>query len=71
MEAKDDNMSLEMILQVLDEDKDGFIGIDDIMKICEDVGWSVKAEKIEEIIEKIGAQGDKLSKMELAQIFWM
>lgn len=57
-------------MQTLDADKDGFIGLEDVVSMQEELGMVFPDNFIEEILEKVSADGRKISKEELAGIFW-
>lgn len=46
-------MAIETMLQTLDSDGDGFIGIEDVLKMNEELGTCIDGVKLGEIMEKI------------------
>lgn len=68
--AANDPMSLDMILQTLDADQDGFVGLEDILGMQQELGITFPDYFIEEILEKVTSDGRRISKAELGGIFW-
>ena len=59
-----------MMLQTLDEDKDGFVGIKDILGMNEELGTLIGEQQVADILERITSEGTKINKNELAHIFF-
>lgn len=68
--SKGDSMAIEIILHTLDKDKDGFIGIQDVLDMNEELGTMIGEQQVAAIMEKITEEGTKISKNELASIFF-
>ena len=65
-------MTLDAVFKTMDNDKDGYIGIDDLLEMKQELGLneSVDREMIRTIFEKISEEGDKIDKNQFARIFW-
>ena len=63
-------MAIETIFKTLDQDEDGFIGIEDVVALNEDLGSCFDKEGVAKVMEQISSEGTKIDKQEFAKIFW-
>ena len=68
--ASKDQMGAEAIFKTLDQDKDGFIGIEDVLSMNSELGTSLEEDQVREIMEQISQEGTKIDKHEFIQTFW-
>ncbi|VDN02680.1 unnamed protein product [Thelazia callipaeda] len=55
--ALEHEKNLEVIFRDLDENKDGYVDIQEIQKYCEDLGLSISDAKAQSIVERMGQTG--------------
>ena len=58
------------MFNTLDKDKDGMIGVEDILTLNKELGTDVEAQQILKALEKITDEGTKINKQEFAAIFY-
>ena len=58
------------MFNTLDKDKDGTIGVEDILTLNKELGTDVEAQQILKALEKITDEGTKINKQEFAAIFY-
>lgn len=64
-------MGLEMILQTLDADGDGFVGVGDIQGMGGELGVRFPEGWVEGVMERCTGDGARMSKGELGGVFWL
>jgi len=70
MICKNDSTILDMMMQCLDKNNDGYIDIDDISDMCTQIGSRLTREELKEFLEKVSEDGEKIHRAELSSIFW-
>jgi Ca2+-binding EF-hand superfamily protein len=68
--SKNDRILIETIMEELDGDEDGYIGVEDVERINEELGCVLSKGEIEKMMERICVDGRKIGKKELEGIMW-
>ena len=57
------------MFNTLDKDKDGLIGVEDILALNKELGTDVDSQQILKALERITEEGTKINKHEFISIF--